>query len=165
MADEIESVGSKRNQERTTGWAESVVQQSVPSGPLPPNVVIDPPSNYTQDRFDKRFSNYPKTNPLFQPGEGLFSTQLTEMSILKKPEVRKSIRVTEPPEPLTMTTFEQQGTSVVQDRNRGQSPIKNSRKRSAESRNWSTMNQTTPQFIYQPVPSSGANGLPKLKPT
>ena len=27
------------------------------------------------------------------------------------------------------------------------------------------MNQTTPQFIYQPVPRSGANGLPKLKLT
>ena len=27
------------------------------------------------------------------------------------------------------------------------------------------MNQTTPQFTYQPVPSSGASGLPKLKLT
>ena len=30
VADEIESVGSRRNQERTAGWAESVAQQSVP---------------------------------------------------------------------------------------------------------------------------------------
>ena len=165
MADEIESVGSRRNQERTAGWAESVAQQSVPSRPLSPNVVIGLPTNVTQDRADKRFRTYPKTTPLFQPGEGLFSTQLTEPSILKKREIRKPIRVTEPAPPLTRTTFQLQGTSAVQDRNRSQSPINNSRNRSAESRKRSTMNQTTPQVIYQPVPSSGASGLPKLKLT
>ena len=36
---------------------------------------------------------------------------------------------------------------------------------SAESRNRSTVNHTTPQVIYQPVPSSGASGFPKLKLT
>ena len=164
MADEIESVGSKRNHERTAGWAESVAQQSVHRRSLSPDVVIDPPTNVTQERVDKRFSTYPKTTPLFQPGEGLFSTQLTEPSILKKPEVRKSIRVTDPPAPpLTRTTFQQQGTSAIQTRNRSQSPINNSQNRSAESRNRSTMNHTTPQVIYQPVPSSGASGLPKIK--
>ena len=96
VADEIESVGSRPNHERTAGWAESVAQQSVPRRPLSPNIVIDPTTNVTQDRVDKRFSAYPKTTPLFQPGEGLFSTQLTEPSILKKPEIRKPIRVTEP---------------------------------------------------------------------
>ena len=147
VADEIESVASRRNQEGTAGWAESVAQQSVPTRPLSPNIVIDPPTNVTQDRVEKRFSIYPKTTPLFQPGERLFSTQLTEPSILKKPEIRKPIRVTDPPAPLTRTTFQQQGTSVVQDRNRN------------------TMNQTTPQIIYQPVTSSGASGLPKQKLT
>ena len=166
MVDEIESVGSKRNHERTAGWAESLAQQSVPRRPLSPNVVIDPPTNVTQDRIDKRFSTYPKTNPLLQPCEGLFSTQLTEPSILKKPEIRKPIRVTGPPAPLlTKATFQQQGTSAVQDRNRSQSPINNSRNRSAESRNRSTMNQTTPQVNYQPVPSSCYSGLPRLKLT
>ena len=166
VADEIESVGSKRNHERTAGWAGSVAQQSVPRRPLSPNVVIDPPTNVIKDRADKRFSTYPKTTPLFQPGERLFSTQLTELSILKKREVRKQIRVTDTPAPpLTRMTFQQQGTSAVQDRNRSQSPINNSRNRSAESRNRSTMNHTTPQVIYQPVPSSGASGLPKLKLT
>ena len=166
VADEIESVGSRCNQERTAGWAESVAQQSVPRRPLSPNVVINPPTTVTQDIVDKRFSNHPKTTPLFQPGERLFSTQLTEPSILKKPEVRKLITVTDPPAPpLTRTTFQQQGTSAVQDRNRSQSPIKSSRNRYAESRNRSTMNHTTPQVIYQLVPSSGASGLPKLKLT
>ena len=166
VTDEIESVASKRNHERTAGWAESVAQQSVSRRPLFPNVVIDPPTNVIKDRADKHFSTYPKTTPLFQPGERLFSTQLTEPSILKKPEVRKLIRVTDPPAPpLTRTTFQQQGTSAVQDGNRSQSPINNHQNRSAESRNRSTLNHTTPQVIYQPVPSSGASGLPKLKLT
>ena len=161
----MKSVGSKCNHERTAGWAELVAQQSVPRRPLPPNFVIEPPTNVTQDRVDKRFSSCPKTTPLFQPGEGLFSTQLTEPSILKKSEIRKSIRVTDPPAPLTRTTCQQQGTSAVQDRNRSQSPINNSRNRSTKSRNRSTMNQTTPQATYQQVPSSGASGSPKLKMT
>ena len=75
------------------------------------------------------------------------------------------IRVTNPPPPLTRTTFQQQETSAVQNRNWSQSPINNSRNRSAESRNRSTLNQTTPQVIHQPVSSSGASGLPKLKLT
>ena len=166
VADEIESVGSRRNHERTAGWAESVAQKSVPRRPLSPNLVIAPPTNVTQGKVDKRFSTYPKTTPLFQPGEELFSTQPTESSILKKPEIRKPIRVTDPPAPpLTRTTFQQQGASAVQDRNKSQSPINNSRNRSTESRNRRKMNQTTPQVIYQPVPSSGVSGLPKLKLT
>ena len=99
VAEEIESVGSRRNQEKTAGWAESVAQQSVPRRPLSPNVVIDPPTNVTQGRVDKRFSTYTKTTPLLQPGEGLFSTQLTEPSILNKPEIRKLIKVTDPQAP------------------------------------------------------------------
>ena len=166
VADEIESVGSKRNHERTAGWAESVAQQSVHRRPISPNVVIDPPANVTKDRADKRFSTYSKTTPLFQPSERLFSTQLTDPSILKKREVLKPIRVTDPPAPpLRRTTFQQQGTSALQTRNRSQSPINNFRNRSSESRNSSTMNHTTPQVIYQPVPSSGASGLAKLKLT
>ena len=105
VADEIESVASRRNQEGTAGWAESVAQQSVPRRPLSPNIVIDPPTNVTQDRVEKRFSIYPKTTPLFQPGERLFSTQLTEPSILKKPEIRKPIRVTEPLETVIQNSW------------------------------------------------------------
>ena len=157
-------IGSTRNHEKTAGWAEAVAQQSVPRRPLSPNVVLDPPTNITQNRIDKRFGTCPKTTPLFQPGEGLFSTQLTEPSILRKPEIRKPIRVTNPPT-LTRTIFQQQKTSAVQPRNRSQSPINNSWNKLAESRNRSTMNETTPQVIYQPVQSSGASGLPKLKVT
>ena len=142
-----------------------MAQQTVPRRPQSPNVFIDPPTNISQDRVDKRFTTYAKITPLFQPAEGLFATQLTEPSILKKPEICKQIRVTEPPAPLTRMTFQQQGTSAVQDRNKSKSPINNSRNRSAESRNRSTMNQNTPQFIYQPLTSSGASGLPKLKLT
>ena len=89
VEDEIESVGSRHNQERTAGWAKSVAQQSVPERPLSPNIVIDPPTIVTQERVDKRFNTYPKTTLLFQSGEGLFSMQLTEPSILKKPENQK----------------------------------------------------------------------------
>ena len=147
VADEIESVGSRRSHEKTAEWAESVAQQSVSRRPLSPNV--DPPStNVKQDRVDKGFLSYPKTTPLFQPGEGLFSAQLPEPSNLKKQEIRKSIRVMDPPPPLTRTTFQQQQTSAVQNRNRSQSPINNSRNRSAESRNRSTLNQNIPQVIF-----------------
>ena len=41
VAVESESVGSRRDHERTAGWAESVAQQSVPRRPLSPNVVIN----------------------------------------------------------------------------------------------------------------------------
>ena len=63
VADEIESVGSKRTHERTAEWSESVAQQSVPRQPLSPIVVIDPPTYVTQEIVDKRFSTYPKTTP------------------------------------------------------------------------------------------------------
>ena len=64
---DLESVGSRRNLERTAGRANSVAQHSSPSRPLAPNVVIDPPKNVTHDRGDKRFSAYPKSTPLFPP--------------------------------------------------------------------------------------------------
>ena len=115
MSDEIESVGSRRNHERSVGWAESVAQQSVSRRPLSPNFVIDPPTIVKQDRVDKRFTTYSKTTPLFQLGEGLFSTQMPEPIIPKKQKIRKSIRVTDPPPPLTRTTFQQQETSAVQN--------------------------------------------------
>ena len=47
VADDIESVGSKRNHEGTAGWAKSVAQQSVTRRPLSPNVVIDLPTSFT----------------------------------------------------------------------------------------------------------------------
>ena len=140
-----------------------MAQQSVPRRPLSPNVVIDPPPNVTEDRDDKRFSNYPKTNPLFKQGEVLFPTQLTEPSVLKKPEIRKLIRVTYPLAPLTKTTFQQQRTSAVQERNR--SPVNISQNRSSESRKRRKLNQTNPRVIYQPLARRGASGLPKIKVT
>ena len=42
VADEIESVGSRRKHEKTAGWLESVSQQSVSRQTLSPNDVIDP---------------------------------------------------------------------------------------------------------------------------
>ena len=48
-------VGSRRNHEKTTGWAKSVVQQYVSRRPLSPNVVIHPPTNVTQNKV-KNFS-------------------------------------------------------------------------------------------------------------
>ena len=65
VADEIGNVGSRRNHEITAGWVESVAQQSVSRRQISPNVVINTPTNVTQDRVDKRFSTYPKTTPLF----------------------------------------------------------------------------------------------------
>ena len=59
------------------------------------------------------------------------------------------------------TTFQQQGPSAFQNRQRSQSPEHNSRNRSVESQNQTTVSQATPQVIYQ---SSGdPRGLPKLK--
>ena len=165
MADELESVGSRRNHEKTARWAESVAQQSLSIRPLSLNVGLDPPTSVTHDRVDKRFTTYPKTTPLFQPAKGVFSKQLPEPSILKEQNIRKSIRLMGSPLPLTRTTFQQQETSAVQNRNRSQSTISNSLNRSVESKNTSTLNQTTPQVIYQPVSSSDTSGLPKLNLT
>ena len=139
----------------------SVAQQSGPSRPLSPNIVIDPPKNVTQDRGDKRFGTYPKTTPLFQRGAGLFSTQLQDSSILKKPEIPKSIRVTEQQKFLPKTTLQQQGPSDFLNRQRSQSPKNNYRNRSLESQNQTTVSQATPQVVYQP--SGDPRGLPKLK--
>ena len=86
---QVESVGSRRKLERTAGWAKSLAQQSGPSRHLSPNVLNNPTMDVTQDGVDKRFTTYPKTTPLFQTGEGLFSTQLTEPIILKKTEIHK----------------------------------------------------------------------------
>ena len=147
VTDKIESIGSNRNHERAEAWEKSAAQRSVPRRPLSPDCVIDPPKNVTQAVGYQRFSTYPKTTQLFQPGDRLFSTQLTEPSILKKKEIRKTIRVTDPPARLTRTKIQKQGTSAFQNRNRSQSPINNSRSRSAESRNRSTVNQATPQVI------------------
>ena len=112
VAHKIEGVGSRRNQERTTRLGKKVAQHSAPSRPLFPDCVLDLPTNVAQDIVDKLFTVYPKTKPLFQPGLGLFSAPLTELSILKKPEIHKSIRITDPQAPLTKTTFQQQGTST-----------------------------------------------------
>ena len=165
VIDDTESVRSRTNTRITPSSLKTVAEHSGPSRPLSPNCVVDPPKNGTQDIGDKRFSAYPKTNPLFQSGAGFFSAPLTEPYILKKPEIRKSIRVTDPQTQLAKTTFQQQGTPASQNRFRSKSPINNSRNRSTESRNRSTVKQTTPQVIYQPVPRGGSSVLPKLKVT
>ena len=54
----------------------------------------------------------PKTTPLFEPRAGLFSTQLPDSTTLKKPEIPKSIRVTEPQTIMPKTTFQQQEPSA-----------------------------------------------------
>ena len=117
QVDYLGSVGSRRNLERTADWANSVAQKSSPSRPLSPHTVIDPPKIVTQDRGDKRLSSYPKTTPLFQLGAGLFSTQLHDSSILKKPEFLQTF--------LPKTTFQQQRPSAFQNRQRSQSPKNN----------------------------------------
>ena len=63
VADEIESVGSKRNQERIERWAGAGAQQSVPQRALSPNVVIDPPTDVTKDRAEKTFQHLPENYP------------------------------------------------------------------------------------------------------
>ena len=68
QADDLESVGLRKNLEKTIGWTNSVAQQSGPRRSLSPKVVIKPPENVKQDNCDKRFNAYLKTTPLFQPG-------------------------------------------------------------------------------------------------
>ena len=133
QVDDSESVGSRGNLERTAGWPNSVAQHSCPSWPLSPNVQIDPPKSVTQDRSAKRISAYLKITPLFQPGAGLFSAQLQDSSNLKKPEIPKSNRVTKQQTVLLKTTFQQQGPTRFQNRQRSQSPKQNSCNRSTES--------------------------------
>ena len=60
-------------------------------------------------------------------------------------------------------TLQQQGPSAFQNRQRSQSPMNNYRNRSMENQNQTTVNQATPQVIYQP--SGDPRGLPKLKLT
>ena len=120
-AADLENVALRRKLQRPTDWTNSVAKQSGPSRPLSPNVVIDTPKNVTKVRVDKRFSAYLKTSPLFQPGTGLCSTQLQDSSILKKPKIPKTIRVTEPQTLLPKTTFQQQKLSMFPNRQRSQS--------------------------------------------
>ena len=73
--------------------------------------------------------------------------------------------MTDPPVHLSRTTFHQQGTSTVLNKQRSQSPKHNSRNGSMESRNQKRLSQPAPPVIYQQVPSDGSRGLPKLKLT
>ena len=164
-AGNLESVGSRRKPPITQDWLKSVAERSGPSRPLSQNVVVKLPKNVTQERSDKRCSAYPKTTTLFQPGVEIFSPPRQEPSFLKRSEIPKSIRVTDPPVHLSRTTFQQQGTSTVLNKQRSQSPKHNSRNRFMESRNQKTLSQPTPPVIYQQVPSDGPRGLPKLKLT
>ena len=56
QADDLVSVGSRHNLERTASWENSVAQHSGPSRPLSPNVVIDPLKNVILERGDKSSS-------------------------------------------------------------------------------------------------------------
>ena len=160
---DLESVESRRKLERSAGWAKSVAQQSGPSRPLSPNVVINPPKNITEDRRDKFFGAYPKTTPLFQPGAGFFSRQLQGSRTLKKTEIHKSIMVRKQKAFMPQTTFQQQGPSACQNKQRSQSPKHDFRNRSMESQNQTTVIQATPQVLYWPI--AHPRGLPKLKQT
>ena len=164
-AGDLERVGSRQKPAISQDWLNSVAERSGPSRPLSPNVVVEPPKNVTQDGSDKRFSAYPKTTTLLQPDVGIFSPPRQEPSFLKRSESPKSFRMTDPPVHLSRTTFQQQGTSTVLNKQRSQSPKHNSRNRSMESRNQKTLSQPTPPVIYQQVPSDGSRGLPKLKLT
>ena len=96
----------------------------------------------------------------FKPGVEMFSTQLHDSSILKKPEISKSGRVTELQTHLSMTTFHQQEIAAIQNTQRRQNPKRNSRNTSMESINQTTASQTTQHVIHQ---SSGhQRGLSKL---
>ena len=116
VVDNAESVRSRTKTRITPSWLNTVAEHSGPSRPLSPDCVVDPPKNGTQDIGDKPFSAYPKSTPLFQPSAGLFSAPLIEPSFLKKPQIRKSISVTDPQTQLTKTTFQQQGKSAIQNR-------------------------------------------------
>ena len=61
------------------------------------------------------------------------------------------------------TTLQKQGPSLFPNRQRIQSPRHNSRNRSMESQNQTTVSQPTAQVIYQP--SDHLRGLSKLKLT
>ena len=116
QADDLQSVESRRNLERTIGWTNFVAQQADASRPLSPNVLINPHNNAIRDRSDTRFGAHPKTTPLFQPVAELFSRQLQDSSILRKPEIPNLIRVTEPQKQLPKTTIQQQRTLALQSR-------------------------------------------------
>ena len=88
-AGDLEKVRSRRKPAISQDWLKSVAERSGPSRPLSPNVVVEPPKNVTQDRSDKRFSTYPKTTTLFQPGVGIFSPPRQEPSFLKRSEIPK----------------------------------------------------------------------------
>ena len=117
------------------GWTDSVVQRSGPNWSLSPNVLMDPPRNVTQDKNEKKFSTYLKTSQQFQPCVGFISIQLHDSNFPKKQEVHKRISVTELQTLLPKMTFQEQGMRAIQNRQRSQNPIINSRNRSAESRN------------------------------
>ena len=78
----------------------------------------------------------------FSMGCRIFQTQLHDSSIPEKPEVPKSIRLTEPQMHLPKTTFQQQELSALQKRGRNQSPKHNFRNRLMECLNQITVSQT-----------------------
>ena len=140
-----------------------MAQKSGPGRPLFLNVLIDPNKNVTQDRSDKRFSAYPKTTPLFQLGEGFFITQLQESSTRNKPEIPKSVILTEQQTCLPKTTFHLQRTIALQNKQRCQSPKNIYRNRLLESQNQTTVRQPTAQVTYEL--SVDPRGIQKLKLT
>ena len=89
-----------------------------------------------------------------KPGKAISSTQLQELSYLEKPEIPKSIRVTETKRSLPKTTFQQQGTSAFPNKQRSQSPTHNPRNRSMENHNqikWAKLrhNQITNRVVIR----------------
>ena len=84
-------------------------------------------------------------------------------SILRKTEIRKSVRVTEPQTFLTKPTFQQQQIPAFPSKQISQSLKHNSRNRSTESQNQRTVSKSAAQVIYQT--SVDPRDLPKLKLT
>ena len=111
--------------------------------------MIEPPKKATQESGDKRFNAYPKTTPLFLPGAGPFSTQMQDSIILKKPEIPKSIRVTESQTLLPETTFQQQGPSVPKRAEKPESEAKLSQQINGEPKS----NNSEPRYPTSNLPT------------
>ena len=99
---------------------------------------------------------------LFQLGVDFFSTLLHDSGILKKPEIPISGRVAELQKYWHLTTFQQQGISAFQNRERSQNHKHHSRNRPMESRNQRTVSQTTQQVIHQSISHQRVLSKPML---
>ena len=162
VADEIESDALKVNNEKTTGWTKSLAQRSVPSRPLSPDGVIDPPTNVTPARDGKRFSAYPKTCPLFQPGLGIFLAKLTEPRFSWNQKSTKELKWRIRKRRWRRRHFSSKKQSHSKTETEVRAPHKTiGTDLPRVERN--KVNQTNSQVICQPLESGGASDLQKVK--